>query len=92
MSMEEANGELSISIRVNASSPEAALQLNQIVSGFVAMANLTAARQPDNAWMVNLSKNMDISIKGKTMTMNLALPIGDVIAAIKEKTAKHRGE
>ena len=58
------------------------MQLNQIVSGFMAVANLTATQQPDNAWMVNLANNLGLKVNGRTMTMTLEMPITDVMERI----------
>lgn len=69
-----------------AKTPEAAVQLQNIVQGFVALAAINAEMNPDAALLAQAIK---VSLDGKQATLSMEFPVKDLIGMIEKKIQMH---
>jgi hypothetical protein len=90
INLDEAGENFTASILVSATSEQAAMQISQIVTGFVAMANLSAAEKPENAWLADFTRNLEVNQAGKTVQVSVRHPAADIVDVIRRKAAERQ--
>ena len=87
IAMGERAGQSFLSMAVNATTPEAAQQMKQIVDGFKAMAAMKHASDPD---VKRLLDAVQLTLTDSTVAMNVELPSNELIQMM-EKHWNERG-
>lgn len=85
--LDENDGTFSAALLVNAASDQAALQVSQILTGFVAMANLSVEEDPDKAWIADLTRNLRVDQVGRKVQVSVSCPAADVAGVVRRETA-----
>ena len=72
-------------IRVTTRTPEAAGQMNAMLSGLLAMAQMNREQKPE---LAGLAQRVKPSVDGSTFTVSMAVPVRDLIAEMEKHQAK----
>ena len=92
VSMGESEENLSVSMQMITTDEEACAQLQLIMQGFVALAHLSLInnKEPGSKEAMEIFQKINITIKNKTVFMNLSYPMGKILELARLQLAKEQ--
>ena len=92
VSVGESEENLSVSMQMITTDEEACAQLQLIMQGFVALAHLSLInnKEPGSKQATEILQKINITVKNKTVFMNLSYPTGNILELAKLKLAEEQ--
>lgn len=92
VSMGESEENLAVSMQMITTDEEACAQLQQIMQGFVALAHLSLInnKEPGSKEAMEILQKINITIKNKTVFMNLSYPMGKILELTRLQLTKEQ--
>ncbi|SVB78909.1 uncharacterized protein METZ01_LOCUS231763 [marine metagenome] len=92
VSVSESEENLSVSMQMITTDEEACAQLQLIMQGFVALAHLSLInnKEPGSKEATEILQKINITIKNKTVFMNLSYPMGEILELARLQLTKEQ--
>jgi len=83
----EKNGDLRLTLKMTADTPETAKNIEQIVNGFIALARMKQGGENDPRW--KLLDSLKTTLKGNVLQFDFSYPSTELIAMMAEHRKSH---